>query len=225
MELLLILFSPAETFRGLSGRRWAWTLPAALMILFGVLTTFLLLQRFSVLAIVGRQIAQSGREMPAEGLGQATGIVTAIMYISPLVSIPLMLLAVAGVLLGIVKVFLGDATYSMMLNAAAYAMFAYSLVSAVLFLVMLYAAPDLESFGLENPIPLNAGYFVDARQAGKAWAALLQGVNLLNFYLIYLLALGAASLSNRVTTGGVLWPLAGIYGVYVLGKTALASLF
>ncbi|MCZ2154576.1 MAG: YIP1 family protein [Bryobacterales bacterium] len=225
MELLLVLFSPDRAFQALRGRGWAWVLPAVLIILFEVLVIYLILHRFGAMAIVGRQLAQTGRDVPPEALSRAAGIVATTMYVSPLVSTPLMLLAVAAVLLGIVKVFSGDATYPMMLNAAAYAMFAYSLASTVLFLVMFYTAPDLNSLALENPIPLNVGYFVDAARVGKGWSALLSGVNLLNFYLIWLLSFGAACLASRIRAGTVLWPLGSIYVAYVLVKTGAAALF
>ena len=225
MALMQVLFSPAEAFTSLRGRNWAWILPTVLTILLSVLSVFLLLQRYSAVAIVEDQIAQSGQQMPAQGMDQAAGFVAVAMYVSPLFFTVVSILILALVLLGIVKGFSGETTYPMMLNCAAYAMFAYAAAGTVLFLTMFYTASDLRSFQLQNPIPLNAGYFVTAAEAGKAGVALLSGVNLLNFYLIYLLSLGAAKLSDRVAIGKVLWPLAGIYTVYILGKAGLAAIF
>lgn len=226
MALMQVLFNPSAAFTGLRGRKWAWILPTVLMIAISVFSVFLLLQRFSAIAIVEDQMAQSGQEMPPQGLGQAAGIVTAMMYISPLFFTVLSVLVVALVLFGIVKGFSsGETSYPMMLAATAYAMFAYGVIGTVLFLTMFYTAPDLKSFQLQNPIPLNAGYFVTPADVGKAGVALLSGINLVNFYLIYLLALGAAKLSDRVSMGKVLWPLAGIYAVYILGKAGMAAIF
>lgn len=225
MALIQVLFSPAAAFASLRGKKWAWVLPTLLMIVLGLLSVFLLLQRFSALAIIEDQVAQSGRDVPAQGLSQAAGFVSVMMYTTPLFSTVLMVLVVALVLFGIVKGFSGETSYPMMLNAAAYALFAFSVVSTVLFLTMFYTAPDLKSFQIQNPVPLNAGYFFTPQDVGKAGVAFLSGINLLNFYLMYLLAMGAAQLSDRLTTAKVLWPLVGIYAVYVLGKTGLATIF
>ena len=225
MALLQVLFSPSAAFTGLRGRKWAWILPVVLTIALSLLSVILLLQRFSVTAIIEDQIAQSGQQMPAQGLGPAVGIAMAMMYVGPVFSTVLSVLILALLLFGIVKGFSGETTFPMMMNAAAYALFAFAVVGTVLFLTMFYTAPDLKSFQLQNPIPLNAGYFFTPQEAGKAGVALLSGINLVNFYLMGLLALGAARLSDRVSVGSVLWPLAGIYTVYTLGKAGLAALF
>lgn len=226
MELIQVLFSPAAAFASLRGKKWAWVLPTLLMLAIGVLCMFLLLNRFSAVAIMEDQIAQSGQQMPPQGVSQAAGIVTMMMYISAVVFPIISVLLIALVLLGIVKGFSGETSFPMMLNASAYSMFAaYSIVNTVLFLIMFFTAPDLRTFQLQNPIPLNAGYFVTLQDVGKAGVAFLSGINLVNFYLMYLLALGAAKLSDRVTTGKVLWPLVGIYTLYILGKTGLAAIF
>ena len=225
MALLQVLFSPSAAFTGLRGKNWAWILPVVLTIGVSLLSVTLLLQRFTALAIIEDQIAQSGQQVPAQGLGPAVGIATVMMYVGPVFSTVLSVLILALLLFGIVKGFSGETTFPMMMNAAAYGLFAFAVASAVLFLIMFYTAPDLKSFQLQNPIPLNAGYFVTKDDVGKAGVALLSGINLLNFYLMYLLALGAARLSDRVPVAKVLWPLAGLYGVYVLGKAGLATLF
>ncbi len=225
MALFQVLFSPSAAFASLRGKKWAWILPTVLTIGIAVLSVFLLLRRFSVVAIIEEQMAAAGQQMPPQGLGPAAAIASVMMYIGPLFSIVLSVLVMALVLFGIVKGFSGETTFPMMLNAAAYALFAYSVVGTVLFLTMFYTAPDLKSFQIQNPIPLNVGYFVTPEAVGKAGVAALSGINLVNFYLMYLLALGAAKLSERVSVGSVLWPLAGIYAVYTLGKAGLAAIF
>jgi len=162
--------------------------------------------------------------MPAGAMEQAAGILTVTMYASPLITIPIIILILALIQLGIVKGFAGETTFPRMLNAVTYAMWPWTIVGAVLMAVMLAAAPDLRAFHLENPLPLNAGYFLGEDAVGKGFAAMLSGINLLNFYLLYLLSIGTAQLSERVSTGKVMGPLIGIYILWTLGKAGFAAL-
>lgn len=225
MAYVQILFSPGAAFESLRGKKWAWAVATVLLIVLSVASISMMLGKFSVTEIMEHQIAQSGQEMPPQGVGQMTGLVTGMMYGGAVLFTPVVILVLGLVLLGIVKGFSGQTTFPMMLNAASFAMLAYSVVSMILMVVMLYTASDLKSYQLENPVPLNVGYFFPPETAGKALSAFLSGVNLLNFYVIYLLSLGASTLSERVKTGTVLWPLVGLYTLYILGKTGFAAIF
>jgi hypothetical protein len=225
MAFVQILFSPGAAFESLQGKKWAWVVATALLIVLSVASIALMLGKFSVVEIMEYQMAQSGQEMPPGGVGQMSGIVTGMMYGGAVVFTPILILVLGLLLLGIVKGFSGQTSFPMMLNAASLAMLGYSLVSVVLTLVMLYTASDLKTFQLENPVPLNVGYFFPPETAGKALSAFLSGISLINFYAIYLLALGAATLSERVKTSTVLWPVFGLYMLYILGKTGFAAIF
>jgi hypothetical protein len=225
MAFVQVLFSPAAAFASLKDKKWAWVLATVVLIVLSIVSIALTLGKFSVQDIMEYQIAQSGQEMPSQGVGAMTGLVTGMMYGGAIIGTPIFILVLALLLLGIVKAFSGQTSLPRMMNAASYALFAYSVVSMVLVLIMLYTASDLKSYQLENPVPLNAGYFFPPESAGKALSAFLSGINLLNFYFIYLLALGASALSERVKMGAVLWPLAGLYALYVLGKTGFAAIF
>jgi hypothetical protein len=225
MELLEVFYSPTSAFARLRDRKWAWVVPTLLIILVTVAMMAAILNKFSVTDIILEQSRQSGNEVPEEAMGTAVSFLAIFMYASPLFSVPSMILVIALVLYGLVKGFSGETSYSHMLNAASYAFWPVTVVSSALMLVMLLAAPDIRAFNLENPIPLNAGFFLGAETVGKAAAAFLTGISLVNFYFVYLLALGASQLSQRVRLGSVLGPLLGIYALWYIGKAGLAALF
>ncbi len=225
MELLEVFYSPATAFARLRDKKWAWILPTILVTALSVGSIALMLSKFSVVDIIEYQSQQSGQDVPAEALDQAAGFLSIFMYLSPLFSVPIMIAVLALILLAIVKGFAGDTDFGKMLNATAYSFWPWSVVSGVLMAIMVTAAPDLRAFNLENPIPLNLGYFIGSEAVGKGFAAMLSGVNLLNFYFIYLLSVGAAQLSDRVATGKVMGPLLGLYALWILGKSGFAAIF
>lgn len=112
-----------------------------------------------------------------------------------------------------------------MLNATSYSFWPITVISSALLAVLVATAPDLKALNLDNPIPLNMAYFVGPEDVGKGFAALLSGINLMNFYFIYLLSVGAAVLSERTTTGKVMGPLLGLYALWIFGKAGFAALF
>ncbi|MCW5963180.1 MAG: YIP1 family protein [Bryobacterales bacterium] len=225
MELFEVFYSPATAFAKLREKKWAWVLPALLVIALSIASIAVMLNKFSANDIIEYQVQQSGRDVPAEGLNQAAGLVSVFMYASPLVTIPVMIAVIALVLMAIVKGFAGETSFPRMLNAASYSFWPTTVISSVLLAVMVVTAPDLRALNLDNPIPLNLGFFVGPEAVGKGFAALLSGINLLNFYFIWLLSAGAAILSERTTTGKVMGPLLGIYALWILGKAGFAALF
>jgi hypothetical protein len=224
MELLEVLYSPGTAFAKLRGKKWAWILPTLLSLILSILTIFLLTSKYSVVEIMETEMIRNGQEIPPQGVGAMVGVITVMMYVAPLVISVIALFLTALVLLAIVKGFSGNTSYPAMMNVSAFAGFAYGIFVTILFLIMLVTSTDLQSFNVNNPVPLNAAYFVTPEDVGKPMVALLSGFNLMNFYLIYMLALGASKLSERVTPGKVIGPLIAIYAVYILGKAGIAAL-
>lgn len=224
MEILEVLYSPGTAFAKLRGKKWAWLLPTALSLILSVVSISLLTSKYSVAAIMEAEMIRNGQEIPPQGVGGMVGVVSVIMYVMPIVISIISLFVTSLILLAIVKGFSGDTSYPAMMNVSAYAGFAYGVFVTILFMIMFASSTDLQSFNLNNPIPLNAAYFVTPEDVGKPVAALLSGFNLMNFYLIYMLALGASKLSERVTPGKVAGPLVAIYVVYILGKAGIAAL-
>lgn len=225
MALFEVFYRPAAAFQSLREQRWAWVLATTLSVALSVLLVVAMLNRFSVSDILDAQAASSGRDLPPEAYDQAAGLIAATMYVSPLVSVPVMVLLVALVLLATVKGFAGESNYLRMLNAAAFSVWPWTLATAVFMVLMLYTAPDLRAYNLQNPLPLNLAFFLGPDEVGKGLSTLLSGINLLNFYFIYLLVTGATALSDGVKATQVLLPVAGIYAVWILAKAGFAVLF
>lgn len=225
MEILEVLYSPTTAFARLREKRWAWLIPAALTIALSLATVLATMGKFTVAEILEYQIERSGQEVPPGSMDQAVALVTATMYIAPIVFVPMMILVLAVLLLAIVKGFAGEASFPQMLNAVSLSMWALSVVSCAIMLLMLFTAPDLRAYNIDNPIPLNLAYFLGPEEVGKPFSALLSGINLLNFYYIYLLSLGASTLGSRVSMGKVMGPLLGLYFVWILAKAGFQALF
>jgi hypothetical protein len=223
MEVLEVLYSPATAFTRLREKKAAWVLAVMVLMAITLLFMVLLLSRFSVEEITEVQMAASGREMPPGSMEQALPFITMTMYVMPLISVPILTLLLSVVLLVIVKAYGGETTFVRMLNAGSFAMVGWSIVNTTLTVIMLYASLDLQTFNLNNPVPLNLGYFFEPDSVGKAVSAFLSGINFVNFYFIWLLSLATAKLSDRVKQGSVMVALVGIYVVYVLIKTGAAT--
>ncbi len=219
MELIEVIYNPLGAFTKLREKKAAWLLALVVLMAMTLLFMVLLLSKFSVEDIIEVQMAASGREMPPEAMAQALPLIKTTMYVMPVISVPCMTLVLALVLFGIVKVYGGETKFFRMLNAGSFAMVGWSIVNTLLTVIMLYASPDLQSFNLNNPVPLNLGYFFEPDSVGAPLSALLSGINLSNLYFIWLLAVGTAALSDRVKRGSVMIALLGIYGVYVFVKT------
>lgn len=225
MEILKVFYSPATAFAKLREKKAAWLLPMILMMVIGPIYMSVFLGKFSVEDILEQQIAASGKEVPPGATDQMVPFIRIWMYVAPVIFTPVMVLVSALVLFAIVKAFGGETRFSRMMNAAAFSLWPWSIVTTLFTTIMLFASPDIQTFNLNNPIPLNLGYFLEPDTVGAAFSTLLSSVNLINFYFIYLLGVGAAALSDRVKRSSVLGALLGIYAVIFLCRAGLAAIF
>jgi hypothetical protein len=99
------------------------------------------------------------------------------------------------------------------------------IVWAVLMIVSLFVSSDLSNFDLNNPVATNPGFFLDP-SGNKFLYSLASRIDVVSIWIAVLMGLGFSTCSAKKLS-----PSTGIaavlvtYGVYSLGRAALAGLF
>ncbi len=90
-------------------------------------------------------------------------------------------------------------------------------------IVLFIKNPD--DYDLRNPLAFNIGAFLNADTAPKWLMSLCTSLDVFSFWTMALIAIGLTVAARKLSFGkafmGVLVP----WGIFVLGKTALAALF
>jgi Yip1 domain len=109
------------------------------------------------------------------------------------------------------------------LAVCSYAFYATGLVRTIGLAGVLAAVKDFEGFDIENPLPLNPGFFVD--RSSKFLHSVASSVDLITMWGIFLIALGLHKAFPRASTGKFFAVVVCLWLIWVFGKAAAASLF
>jgi hypothetical protein len=146
-------------------------------------------------------------------------------YIGPVIFIPLLSLVEAAVFLGIVAgIMSAPVRFKQIFAVVCWAGLTY-IVTAILTIVVAYLKnPD--DFNMQNPLAFNPGALMDPQTSSKFLYSLATSMDLISFWSIFLLATGLkAAAGKKLSFGGALFSVVLPWGVYVLGKSALAGMF
>lgn len=143
-------------------------------------------------------------------------------YLSPL-AVPIMALIYSGVFMLMVWISGSETTFSKIFSVTSYTMFFQGLVGAVLLVLIFALANDPYSINLQNPIFTNLGPLVSAK-ASPVLASLLSSIDIVSFYVIFLLGLGISKVSRRMSTGKGVALVAIPFLVYVALKVGVTAL-
>ena len=100
-----------------------------------------------------------------------------------------------------------------------------NLIVAVLMIVVMFLK-NPEDFNLQNPLVFNPGAFLEPNMPSKFLHSLLTSLDLFSFWIMLLLATGIkAAAGKKFAFGSALFAVLLPWGVYVLGKSALAGIF
>jgi hypothetical protein len=146
-------------------------------------------------------------------------------YVMPAVAVPVVMLAVAGVLLGIYMMTGSTTTFSSVFTATAWSWYAISLVSVILSAIVLFSVTDFEGLDFQNLVALNPTMFVDRDAVPRPLYSVLSSLDLLTFYGIALLALGVSKLSRGITFGKSLGVVIAGWIIWVVVKAGFSTLF
>ena len=231
LGLIEIFYAPGKVFERVRDRG-GWFIPILAVVLLGLCAVSVLLNLVGMETMARKQIESNPRAMEQlgpEGVEQRvraanSPMIKGLYYAAPLVVTPLTLLACSGLFLAGISVVGGNARFSRVLGATAYAWFPYSLLTTAMMTLVLTLAPDRTDLNFQNLIATNVGAFLDPKTVSKPIYSIASSIDLLSFGLIGLLGYGLSKVSG-LAFGRTVMVVILIWAVYVLAKTGLSAMF
>lgn len=225
-----LFFEPGKTFADIAARP-SFLLPLILMILAGLCSSYFIGQKIGWERMFRHQAETNSRmqQMPPEQREQTIAMQVKFAsigaYVGPVIAVPLVGLIEAGILLGIVAgIMSAPVRFKQVFAVVCWAGMTY-LVSAILTIIVIFLKnPD--DFNVQNPLAFNPAAFMDPQTSSKFVYSLASSLDLISFWAIFLVATGLkAAAGKKLSFGGALFSVLLPWGVYVLGKSALAGVF
>jgi len=228
-NLVDLYFEPRKAFSRIV-RSPGWVLPllgavVLASIFVGVWTT-----RWDPKEFMKTQMQESGqwekltaeqREQVMERQAPYMGTIVRVMGV---VMTAVSILVVAAVLLFIFRFFYaGELGFKQALAITSWSMFAISLVTTPLILVVMALKGDW-NLNPQDVLQANLGLLLDKAEVAKPLWALATSFDLFSLWLIFLLASGFA-VASRKTTGSALWGVVIPWAIVVAFKVGWAALF
>ncbi len=231
MGLLEVFYAPEKVFAEV-GKTGAWRLAVLALLLLTVATTIV---RSTVVSpgdilrgqMEGSRIGeQLGREKIDEMVRNANSTPAKVRgyVIGPIAAVVITLI-MAGLLFGLAQVMSAGTTYKKVLAVTAYCSFAYGLVAGFGAIIALSMMSDPAGAEMTNLIKLNPTLFMDKASTSKALYSIASSLDLLSFWMIFLLALGISKVSERMSFAKGLTVVLIPWAIYVMGKAGLSMVF
>lgn len=230
-RIMNVFVEPKAAFADIAARPRPWV-PLVLLIVF----TVGYLSVFSSRVGWGRVMEQQMENNPqmqnmsaeqrakaAEGIARASSVMGYVVPASPIVTIPLFTLVVAGVFLVVFRAMMGaDLTFKQLFAITAYSWLPDLIYNAAAIAVLFLKSPD--EFNMENPLAFNIGAFLDPQATSKAVMSVASSIDLFSFWKIGLLALGIAVAARKISLSTALVGVTIPWAVWVAAKAGLAML-
>lgn len=226
-RIIGVFFSPKATFEDIV-RKPSWILPTALILILGVVGVVALNSHFNWRDYVAQQIEKSPRaaqlsaeqkEQQVEG-GAKFAPIFAYVFGIPVPVI--MLLVISLVLLGAYNLMAGAGVdFKTSLGIVSHAFVPATILGTILFITVLLLKP-IGTFDLDNPIATNVAIFLPEDSA-KWLAGLCKNIDLLEFWKIFLLAIGFTAVNPKKLKGGKAFTIVlSVFVIYVVLRTGIA---
>jgi hypothetical protein len=228
-NLFDLYFSPREAFARIL-RAPGFVLPLVCHIVLALAFTGVWLNRVDAREFMKAQIEESGRweQIPSDRrdaiLEGAEGRMRIFGWIGPLVFTPLIVVVVAGVLMGVFRFFYAsEVGFKQSLAIVAWTFFAVALVTTPLLLLVLQLKGDW-NINPQEALQANLGLLLDKSTAAKPLWAFFTSIDGFSLWLVFLLAAGFG-VASRKSTGSALWGVAIPWLVIVACKVGWAAIF
>jgi hypothetical protein len=222
--LIEVFTQPGTLFASLPERRAAWVSPLIANTLLVVASTAATFNAIGMELMMRQRFANSN--MSPEQMQQAiqrmsSPLAVWFSYGSVALGTPLFMLAFAGALFAFGLMTKRAPKYPSMLAMVCLALFPYLLVTVLMTVLVLFAAPDKSALDLSNLLATNVGAFVNKSDTSKGMYSLLTSLDLFSFIEIGFLSFGFSKLTKSGFFGG-LGAVGSLWILYVLCKMALS---
>jgi hypothetical protein len=134
------------------------------------------------------------------------------------------MLVVSGALLGLMKMTSADSSFRHVFAAVSHSFWAYTLIGVTISYIIVFASGDRANIDPRNLVALNPAAFMDQGATSPFLYAIAASLDLLSFYLIFLLSLGLSRVAKGLSFGRALILVLVPWAAWVLGKASLAAL-
>ena len=227
-NLIDVYFSPREAFTRIV-RRPGFVLPAIGYLVLALGFSALWMHKLDAREYMKTQLEESGRleKIPAEQreqvVEQSAEGMKKFGMIGPAVFIPIMVLAITGILMGIYRFFYAaDVSFKQSLAIVCWTFFAMALVTTPLMLLVMNLKGDW-NVDPQNVLQANLGLLVE-KQSAKVLHAFLSSLDVFSFWMAFLLATGFAVASHKKTSAA-LWGVVVPWILIILIKVGWTAMF
>lgn len=230
--LLTIFFSPADTYDSAGPRPWLVPLVAA--ILLSIIVNVMTINIMGMGTIVRNQIESNQKIADQLGPEKINEMVQAadnsqgrkiLTYLAGVIAIPVILAVIAGITYGALSATGAITTFSATLGASAWATYAVMVVTTIGAAIFLSLTKDFSGVDPRGMIMLNLGAFLDKSTTSPVVRALAGGIDLVQFWSMFLQVIGLKRLSQQVSTGQAVGVVVTLYLLFVAGKAGWAAMF
>ena len=228
-RLVGLYVAPIETFRGIAAHP-TFLAPLLAIILMNSAFTFVWLRKADHAEVARAQMEDAGvfdrvpPEKHAEIVERQVRLMPTFAWLGPTVILPVMLAVLAGLFLFVYRFFYeSETTFQQSLAVMVWAHLTFYLLATVL-LVLVLTLKGEWSVDPRNVIQASPAALVEKSAVPKPVHSLLDSLDLMSFWLIFLLSAGYAAASRR-SVGSAAAGVVALWGIYVLLKVALAAVF
>ena len=222
-----VYLDPKTAFADIAARP-RWYVPLILLIVAAIAFTYCYTTHIGWRHYIAQTMENNPRtrDLPAEAretqINAGAKIAPIFGYVGSLIGIPVVALAIAGVLLLMSKMMGASLQFKQMFAITAYAMLPGLISSILAIIVMFLKNPD--DFNLQNPLFFNIGAALEPPpNTGKFLYSLASSIDLFTFWTILLLATGISVAARKVPFSKALVAVVVPWVIWVLVKSAWAG--
>ena len=232
-RLIGSIVSPLQTFADIA-RNPTWIAPVFIFLVLGLATTTIFSRRVGFESVINKQLEQSPRAAnmtpeQRQQLAEKQAPIARIFGYAGAVVAPFLLVVVLALIFFVLFKIYGsvvsvpDIPYTTSLGIVSFAFMPQVIKNIIGLLILLVRSPD--SIDIQNLVPSNYGALL-GDGAAKWMVALMTRLDIFNFWVIALIALGFWQISpKRFNYAACVAIVAGMYLLYVLVVVGFAALF
>ena len=228
-NLVDVYFSPREAFARIL-RAPGFLIPLVCHIALALLFSGVWLGKMDAKEFMKAQLEESGQwdKIPADRrdviIEGAEGRIRLFGWLGPPIFTPLLVLVVAGTLMGVFRFFYAsEVGFKQSMAVVAWSFFALAVVTTPLMLLVFQLKGDW-NLNPQEVLQANLGLLVEKSATAKPLWALLTSIDIFSLWIVLLLAIGFGVASKR-TTGSALWGVAIPWLLIVAIKVGWAAIF